>query len=204
MNDFQLKFVILGDKDVGKTTLIKNYIKGVVPTIGVDFFSTTIFMNQKNFKIHVWDTSGNRNFLNIIKVYFQSSIGVILVFNLNDLESFNNIDFWMQQILIENKGYQKIVLIGTHSDKRKLVTPEMIEQKCKFYKLDYFETGEDFHIEHCFLKMISEIMKEYKLKSHLFHHLEGFKNLKPIETTTDYIRFDDVPDKSCCQNCSIL
>jgi len=209
MNDFLLKFVMLGDMNVGKSTLIKNYVERVTPTVGVDFVSTNLFLDNKNYKIHIWDTSGNRSFLNLIRIYFKSTIAAILVFDLGNVESFNSIDFWLQQILMESRDYKKLALIGVHKGERRMVTHEMIRDKCQIYDLDYFETGEDFHIEHCFIHLTNKIMKAYKEKPHLFKNLEGFKSSKPVNVTLDYINFDEQIETKedcywCKNNCSII
>ena len=210
MYDFLLKFVIIGDHNTGKTSLLKNYIQNVIPTIGVDFITTDIILNQKTFRLHIWDTSGNNSFLNIIKVYLKNSIGSIIVFNLNDINSFNNIDNWITHIASSSSSYHKNILIGTHSDKPRKISNEMIKIKCETYNLEYFETSPDFHIEYCFIKIINSIMKEFKKNPQIFSNLEGFHNQMTPISTSDYINFDNQQDfhinkNYCCtNNCSIL
>lgn len=206
MYDFLFKFVIVGDQNTGKTSLLKKYLNSVIPTIGVDFISTDIILNSQTFRLHIWDTSGNLNFLNIIQVYLKSSIGAIIVFNLNDIDSFNNIDLWIQKINSLSNDYKKIIIIGTHHDLPRKISFEMIQEKCFEYNLDYFETSDYFQIEHCFMKMINNIMIDYKIKPHVFHNLEGIKSNIPQNITLDYINFDNQnqENKNCCQNCSIL
>jgi len=206
MYDFLFKFVIVGDKNTGKTTLLKKYLNSVIPTIGVDFISTDIILNSKTFRLHIWDTSGNLNFLNIIQVYLKSSIGAIIVFNLNDIDSFNNIDFWIQKINALSNDYKKLIIIGTHHDLPRKISYEMIQEKCFKYNIEYFETYENFQIEHCFMKIINNIMHDYQIKPNLFFNLEGIKSNIPQKITLDYINFDNNNENndSCCKNCSIL
>lgn len=206
MYDFLFKFVIVGDKNTGKTTLLKKYLNSVIPTIGVDFISTDIILNSKTFRLHIWDTSGNLNFLNIIQVYLKSSIGAIIVFNLNDIDSFNNIDFWIQKINTLSNDYKKLIIIGTHHDLPRKISYEMIHEKCFKYNIEYFETNEHFQIEHCFMKIIKNIMQDYQIKPNLFFNLEGIKSNIPQKITLDYINFDNNNENndSCCKNCSIL
>lgn len=207
MNDFLFKFVIVGDKNVGKSTLIKNYTRTVVPTIGVDFVSAELLLNNKRIKLHLWDTSGNLCFLNVIKVYFQNSIGCIIVFSLNNIDSFNNIDFWMQQIRNENKNYIKIFLIGTFSDKEIKVPESLINEKCQYYGFEYFQINEKNEIQNVLLKMSSKILKDYLTKPYIFSHLEGFRNNNPqLPINNDYMNFDYPENNNnyCCKlNCSI-
>lgn len=206
MYDFLFKFVIVGDQNTGKTTLLKKYLNSVIPTIGVDFISTDIILNSQTFRLHIWDTSGNLNFLNIIQVYLKSSIGAIIVFSLNDINSFHSIDFWIQKINSLSSDYKKIIIIGTHHDLPRKISNEMIQEKCFEYNLDYFETSNQFQIEHCFMKMINNIMIDYKIKPKLFYNLEGIKSNLPQNITIDYINFDDQNNNNdyCCKNCSIL
>jgi len=210
MYQFLFKFVIVGDKNTGKTSLIKNYVNTIIPTIGVDFFSTNIILDNKDIKLHIWDTSGNRNFLNIISVYFKNAIGVVVVFSLSDYQSFNNIDFWINQINSSNNDYKNIILIGNkHKNYSKIVSDEDIKKKCYEYNLIYFEADENFIIQNCFIKMCNNILSDFKKKPYLFRNLEGFKNNMPILVTTDYLNFDndlvdEEPKHLCCKNyCSI-
>jgi len=213
MYNFLFKFVLVGNKNVGKTTLLKKYIQSSTsPTIGVDFFCSSIIYNNKTVKLHIWDTSGNFNFLNIIRSYLKNSIGAIIVFSYHDINSFNDIDFWMQQLNADNVNYKKICLIGTYDNGPVVVNRDLIENKCRQYGLDFFDAGGDFHIELCFLKMVGDIMRDYRERPYVFNNLDGFKDNAPVRVTTDYINFenknweeDDAGQYLCCKkNCNIL
>jgi len=214
MCDFLIKVVLVGNQNTGKSTLIHNYISNHTPTIGVDFASHNIIYNNKNIKLHIWDTSGNLSFLNVIKIYLKNSVCAIIVFSLNDLESFNKIDFWYNEIVMTSNDYKKFILIGTYIHENFVINPEMIHNKCIQYNFQYYQANEKFLMQDCLLNAISSIFKDYREMPYKFRNLEGFKNNSPKKVTTDYINFDNNEEWSeedekckylCCKkNCYIL
>jgi len=214
MNDFLMKFLIIGDQGVGKSSLISNYYQQVAQTVGVDFVTKNIVSGERNIKLHIWDASGNLCFLNILRSYFRTCIGIILVFDLGRVETFNNIDFWIQQISMENNRYRKMILIGTHCEKVREVSDEMIREKCRIYGIEYFERNLNFSIDLCLLKLSSSIIRDRQRNPGIMNNLEGFRGGHQITNTSDYIRFEDGLEENgkgedkcdlCCQNnCSIL
>jgi Ras-related protein Rab-39B len=100
MNEYIYKVSIIGDCEVGKTTLINTYINGKYDytpynlTIGVDFYVKMI----KDIKLHIWDLSGDKYYKNIAKRYINESIGILLVFDLSRKSTFNNLKSWIQLI----------------------------------------------------------------------------------------------------------
>jgi len=210
MNDFLIKFVIIGDSQVGKTALLKNNIEPFHPTIGVDFFSTVIALGNINCKLHVWDTSGNPMFLNLNRTYFNISVGVIIVFDITRRESFSNIDFWINEIYKENNNYRSLVFVGTHADKARQVSLPEIEIKCSKYNADYYEIPGLYNINNILIQMSRDIMNDYNTRPSIFQKLPGFKeerpkNISPFPITSDYILFDEPEsdEKGCCERCVI-
>ena len=117
-----IKCILIGDSRVGKTSIFQRFINNTfdnqVPiTIGVDFSAKLINLNNKIFKIQIWDTAGNERFNSIIKSYYRNAAICIIVFDLNNKRSFENaINKWYNEFLEKNTWHYKIVLIGNKSD----------------------------------------------------------------------------------------
>ena len=119
--DFIFKILLLGDSNVGKSSLISRYVDGLwsdvfVPTIGVDFKIKTLEIGNKNIKMQIWDTAGQERFRNIISSYFRGSHGILLIYDITNKNSFNNLQDWLE--VIENNANKNVlkILIGNKID----------------------------------------------------------------------------------------
>jgi Ras-related protein Rab-1A len=147
MNNYIFKFIISGDSNVGKSTFLEqyinnSYIENYDPTIGVSFGHKTVYIDNNETKIQMWDLCGDPRFENIIRSYYISSHCVLILFDLSDMESFNNIPKWIniaKEEIYNTENKTKIYLIGNKSDKKKKVTNEMIHDICKIYNIKYYE-----------------------------------------------------------------
>jgi Ras-related protein Rab-2A len=85
-------------------------------TIGVEFGSKIISVNDKQIKLQIWDTAGQETFKSITRSYYRGSIGVILVYDITNRDSFNNIMKWLD----ETKNYANdkvtMLLVGNKTD----------------------------------------------------------------------------------------
>lgn len=119
--DVTVKLVIIGDSGVGKTNVLLRFRDdefrlNYVATIGVDFKVKTINVDGKKIKLQIWDTAGQDRFKNINQTYYKGAIGVVLVYSITDLNSFNNVKNWIKQIYEHTSPDIKKVLIGNKSD----------------------------------------------------------------------------------------
>lgn len=103
-----LKVIIIGDSGVGKTNILTRYCEGIfkdsyVATIGVDFKVKMVDVEGRKVKLQIWDTAGQERFKNITQTYYKGAAGIILVYAINNQESFRNIQNWIKQI--ENSSH---------------------------------------------------------------------------------------------------
>lgn len=149
--DYLYKFIILGDNNCGKTSLLGRYADDVIqteeyyPTIGVDFKIKTVESNGKNIKINIWDTAGQEKFKSIISYYYKNVAAAILVFDVTNRESFENIQSWIDEIKFNCDLSDKIpmVLIGNKNDKisKRVVTVSEANVFAENLNMDYYETN---------------------------------------------------------------
>jgi len=134
--DYLFKLLLIGNSSVGKSSLLFRFVENTwdenfVPTIGVDFKLKTLEVNGKKVKLQIWDTAGQERFKNITASYYRGGNGVLVVYDITDRESFENLNSWLIEIEKNaNKNVYKL-LIGNKSD---------LEEKRKVS----FQEGTDF------------------------------------------------------------
>ncbi len=135
-----IRISLIGDKKTGKSTFInfinKNvYSPNLSPSIGVDYFSLLVSPNL-NWKI--WDLSGDNNLSHVTNCYYKDKDLFLLFFDVNNPDTFNNLNYWIKRIMINNKQY-KIILIGNKIDLNKNVSDIEINTLCNSYNMKYVE-----------------------------------------------------------------
>jgi small GTP-binding protein len=97
-------------------------------------------VKEKGFKLYFWDIGGQRQGLFANEYYFVQAVGAMVIFALDNYESFKNIDFWLEK-LNELSGEVPYILVGNKSDLQKEVPKNLIEEKVKQLGVSYFETS---------------------------------------------------------------
>ena len=147
--DFVMKILTLGDTAVGKTSIINRYMKSPMPkkgvsTIGVDFKSKNVTVDNNTIKIVLWDTVGQERFRNIATNYYNGTDCALLVFDLTSEDSFKVIDDWVEGIK-ERKRMDDLclILVGNKSDleEERAVTQQMIDKYTQELNIRYFEVS---------------------------------------------------------------
>ena len=171
--DVKYKIMVLGESKVGKTSLIKRYTKdqfgGVyLTTVGMDFQDKIIEIEDKKVRLQVWDTAGQERFRNVTKSYFQSSHGLLVVYDITDRESFEKINFWMENIKNNAPENAKKILVGNKCDlaNERQVSYEEGEKKASNYNIKFFESSakEGTNVKEFFFYLANEIYQDEKTK----------------------------------------
>ncbi|KAL6743337.1 hypothetical protein Aduo_016384 [Ancylostoma duodenale] len=165
-SDYLFKLLLIGDSGVGKSCLLlrfadDTYTESYISTIGVDFKIRTIELDGKTIKLQIWDTAGQERFRTITSSYYRGAHGIIVVYDITDQESFNNVKQWLQEIdryACENVNK---LLVGNKCD---LTAKRAVEtQAAKDYAdqlgIPFLETSakSSTNVEQAFLTMASEI-----------------------------------------------
>jgi len=101
--DYLFKLLIIGDAGVGKSSLLlrfadNTFTSAYINTIGVDFKIRTVNVDGKTIKLQIWDTAGQERFRTITATYYRGTHGVIVVYDVTDRDSFENVRRWMSEI----------------------------------------------------------------------------------------------------------
>ena len=170
--DLSFKIIIVGDQGVGKSCLAikasRNYFEDYYsPTVGFEFVSFNVRVQNKIIKLQIWDTCGQEVYRSLISSFFRSASLAIIVYSIDTEDSFNNIEKWLNDIKTQSNPDIKIFLIGNKADledKRRL-TKEQGEQLCKDHKLTFFmetsaKTG--FNVQNVFIQVAKELYLQHE------------------------------------------
>ena len=168
--DIKLKIMVLGESMVGKTCLINRYTNDkfggrYLCTVGIDFQKKRIIKNNKKILLQIWDTAGQERYRNITKNYFNTSQGFILAYDINNKESFEKVEYWVEEVRTKADEKIKCILIGTKCDMNgREVDEEEGINLGKKYGFKFLETSakENININETFETLVSEIMTNYE------------------------------------------
>ena len=143
------KILLLGDSTVGKTCFLLRFMEDSfidlhMATIGLDYkLKTMILEEQKIVKVQIWDTAGQDKFRAITRNYYKGASGIILIFDVTNIKSFENIKKWINEIKEEISENVSIVLIGNKIDnlKERKITKEQGEKIANEIGTKFFETS---------------------------------------------------------------
>ena len=133
------KIIIIGESQVGKTTLLNRYIKGkyeqTVPTEVIDNIikESSIVVDGQTLKMktHFWDTAGTEKFKALSAMYYKNVDAVILVYAINDLNSFKELEAWETEIKRKMNGDPVVFILGNKvdlADQQRAVEMEQIDR----------------------------------------------------------------------------
>jgi len=164
--DYLFKLLLIGDSGVGKSCLLlrfadDTYTESYISTIGVDFKIRTIELNGKTIKLQIWDTAGQERFRTITSSYYRGAHGIIVVYDVTDQVSFNNVKQWLQEIdryACENVNK---LLVGNKSDlvSKKVVDINTAKEFAESLGIPFLETSAKnaTNVEQAFILMATEI-----------------------------------------------
>jgi Ras-related protein Rab-1A len=164
--DYLFKLLLIGDSGVGKSCLLlrfadDTYTESYISTIGVDFKIRTIELDGKTIKLQIWDTAGQERFRTITSSYYRGAHGIIVVYDITDQESFNNVKQWLQEIdryACENVNK---LLVGNKSDltSKRAVETTAAKEYADQLGIPFLETSAKSatNVEQAFLTMAAEI-----------------------------------------------
>ena len=134
------KLVFLGDQSVGKTSIITrfmydNFDRHYQATIGIDFLSKTMYLEDRTVRLQLWDTAGQERFRSLIPSYIRDSSVAVVVYDVSNRASFTNTAKWVEDVRAERGNDVVICLVGNKTDlgndKRQVSTEEGEERAKK-------------------------------------------------------------------------
>ena len=148
--DQKCQLLIIGDSTVGKTSILSRFANGIfnsnyLATVGLDSFTKDEIIDDKTVRIKIWDTAGQERYKSLTKGFFRNAEGVMLVYDVTNSETYENLKFWLQSIknnTSPDMGEIPIILIGNKIDcEDREVKLEEAENFWKEQGYPYFETS---------------------------------------------------------------
>ena len=151
------QLLLIGDSSVGKTSLLyrytnnNNYNEKHLATVGIDYFTKDEVINNRTVRVKIWDTAGQERYKSLTYTFFRNAQGIILVFDVSNRDTFENLKFWINSIRtnIGSDHNVKIIIIGNKIDLRRQVMKEEAEKYAKEINTEYFETSAKENINVC-------------------------------------------------------
>jgi small GTP-binding protein len=170
MKKITLKYIIVGDTGVGKSSLLNLFANDYYdfshkPTIGIAMKTYNYECENKQINIQFWDTAGQERYDSLSRMYYRNSICTLFIFDITNIESFLSLDKWIKKVKKEVYNEHHIVIIGNKYDlenNRKVTFEEATifakNNNCKYYEtscnnkeqikkiiFDTFETSYNLH-----------------------------------------------------------
>jgi Ras-related protein Rab-6A len=140
------KIVVLGDINVGKTSILSRFRYGsfdqsYMPTLGIDFFTKNLFYEDKTIRLILWDTAGQERFRSLIPSYLKNADCIIIVYDITNKDSFNSLSHWLNDAKNNTIEGTIFVICGNKIDlkEKRVVTNEEIDEYIKKENLLYVE-----------------------------------------------------------------
>ena len=164
--NYLLKYIIIGDSAVGKSNILTQYVyekfsEEFQSTLGVEFAAKNAVIDNKIYRIQIWDTAGAENFRSITRAYYKNSVCAFIVYDITKRETFENVQVWLDDIKNQCPQTVLLVLVGNKLDleNERQISYEEGESFAQKNNMYFFETSAKtgVNIENLFLKSAETI-----------------------------------------------
>ncbi|KAF8468360.1 ras family-domain-containing protein [Kalaharituber pfeilii] len=164
--DFLFKVVLIGDSGVGKSNLLSRFTRNEFnldskSTIGVEFATRSIQVDNKTIKAQIWDTAGQERYRAITAAYYRGAVGALLVYDISKEITFENARRWLKELRDHADSNIVIMLVGNKSDLKHLraVFTEAAVKFAAEHHLSFIETSalDSSNVELAFQTILKEI-----------------------------------------------
>ena len=194
--DFTIKLLIVGDTCVGKTNFISVFMgntfsENYMTTSGIDLKTSSIEIKNKKIRVQLWDTAGQEKYKAITKNLFLKVQAALIVYDITNEETFNNLKTWVRSIKEECGKQIQMLIIGNKNDlnEERVVDKNIAMEYAKEEKIDYLETSS---------KTGDNIQKAITLLCEKV--LENTEFTNDFSFTLDATAISQKNKSKCCQN----
>ncbi|CAI9772759.1 unnamed protein product [Fraxinus pennsylvanica] len=164
--DYLFKVVLIGDSGVGKSNLLSRFTRNEFSlesksTIGVEFATRSIRVDDKVVKAQIWDTAGQERYRAITSAYYRGAVGALLVYDVTRHVTFENVERWLRELRDHTDSNIVIMLVGNKADLRHLRAVQTEDAKAFAERENAFfmETSalESMNVENSFTEVLTQI-----------------------------------------------
>jgi Ras-related protein Rab-1A len=172
--DYLFKILLIGDCGVGKSSIMTRFVDDSfttthISTIGVDFKIKTINSQGKIVKLQIWDTAGQERFKTITTSYYRGAQGIIICYDITNLESFQNVKMWIDECEKYANPNVQIIIVANKSDCEltRQISHDQGKAFADLHSYEFFETSakSNTHIDQIFNLMTCKIKKNLIVNS---------------------------------------
>lgn len=202
--DYLFKVVLIGDSGVGKSNLLSRFTRNefsleTKATIGVEFATRSVTISNKVIKAQIWDTAGQERFRSVTSAYYHGSMGALLVYAVNNRDSFEKLDRWISEIKDKADPGIQIMVVGNKIDlgDERCVSTEDGKAFAEKHDVPFIETSakDTTNVEKAFTEIIGAI---YDQKIHGKNmDFEANESKETISLETKTLTTND-EKKGCC------
>ena len=169
--DYLFKVVLIGDSEVGKSNILSRFTRNQFnidsqTTIGVEFATRTIKVENKTIKAQIWDTAGQERYRAITSAYYRGAVGALLVYDITNHRSYEHVEHWLAELRDHADPNIVIMLVGNKNDLAHLraVSIDEVTTFAQQNNLAFIETSalEGTDVDTAFTNILTEI---YRLMS---------------------------------------
>ncbi|TDH04144.1 hypothetical protein EPR50_G00149280 [Perca flavescens] len=167
--NFVFKVVLIGESGVGKSNLLSRFTKNEFnhdsrTTIGVEFSTRTVQLDNYAIKAQIWDTAGLERYRAITSAYYRGAVGALLVYDISKHLTYESIDRWLKELFDHADPHIVVMLLGNKRDLDTLRTVPTEEAKDFAEKrgLMFMETSalDSTNVENAFNEVLKAIHKK--------------------------------------------
>ena len=199
----QFKILLIGDAGVGKSSMLLRFTddafeEQMASTIGVDFRVKTVTLGGKTAKLTIWDTAGQERFRTLTSSYYRGCHGIIVVFDVNERETFENLPRWLEELeLYTTTQFASKLLVGNKIDlKRREVSVEEAQAFARKQAMMYIEASAKTKegIRQAFEEVVQKILDTPQLMEQIGGGLGGL-------SAQNLVFSDERATSSYCASC---
>ncbi len=205
--DYTFKYIIIGNAFVGKSNIIYRFTEGKFAenykaTINLDFSFKNMKIGDKIYRVQLWDTVGQEEFKSISRGYYKSGVCALVVYDITDRESFNNVSTWVDECRKYGPSTISLVLVGNKIDleNERKISYDVGLEYAKKNNFDYFlesSAYSGFNIDNIFIKSSILLFNDY--------NNNNYDDISATSEISDYKKSESLnknhPDTSffkCC------
>jgi len=197
--DYTFKLLLVGNSGTGKSSILlkyadNNFSTQYLSTIGVDFKIKTVKIDDKIIKLQMWDTAGQERFRTITSSYYRGADAVLIVYSVNDRESYNHVHNWLKEINMYSSSDIIKILVGNKCDliEKREVSYAEVKQFADSNEMVFVETSakQGLNIESLFTMVATRLREKINADP---------KN-ESLNTTPLYLEYNIDTEKTgrCC------
>ena len=202
---YQFKIILVGDSNVGKTSLVNRFMgydfeDNISCTVSADFKIKSVSVTSNiGAELTIWDTCGQERFRSMTRQYFKDAHGVILVFDVSDSKSYNNLSSWLKEIKNNSNRDPDIMLVANKIDiENRKITKDTGSKFAEKNGLMYAETSskEGLNVDSPFEQIAQSLVNKVKDNPN-FNASIGDNSMKNFTERNDFEKNRE-KDVKCC------